>query len=461
MFRQLGFYQNMRNELVLAYEIFWGVLRLLFLVASCLAFAVLCTHRLEGVDVWWMVDQLRNHADPRWSWIPPIFWLSLVPFLDWQYSRYLLAPLGAFLLIFVSSAFYVRDIYHLPSLGRAFHYVIASTFSIFFPVIRVDGGRLDDEDPDDETDLEEQHLLRAIGGPGFAVIQPGNAVAFRDWHRTLGTQHNRLYFMRPFEMIARVVSLEDQQGHIDESPAITRDGIRLRLKNIDYRFCALRPEPPPAPDTQAQRRIRNQVVQRSPITPYPFSAAAIDSIAYSFSVSDKGMDRWHEAVRRAVDGALVNFVSSHDLDYLTAPRQNGQNPRRELRVELFAPAVRGDLRRWGAELHWMDVGQFEIDDLDDNKEMDPVDETRTKFWATHWIGSAKTIRSYGEARHLMYQELARAEAQAEMIMSITDALRNVSFGPDRAEALRHIFLARTAQILEALRDGNARREPPL
>jgi hypothetical protein len=108
----------------------------------------------------------------------------------------------------------------------------------------------------------------------------------------------------------------------------------------------------------------------------------------------------------------------------------------------------------------MDIGQFEIDDLDENKVMDPVDETRTKFWAAHWIGNAKTIRSYGEAKHLMYQELARAEAQAEMIMSITDAMRNSSFGPDTAETLRHIFLARTAQILEALRDGNAGKDSP-
>jgi hypothetical protein len=69
------------------------------------------------------------------------------------------------------------------------------------------------------------------------------------------------------------------------------------------------------------------------------------------------------------------------------------------------------------------------------------------------IGDAKTIRSYGEAKHMVYQELARAEAQAEMIMSITDSLRDVSFGPDRADTLRQIFLAKTAQILEALQDG--------
>jgi hypothetical protein len=455
MFRQTTFYRNLSNELVLIYEIIMGIVRLLFLVLSCLIFAVICAKQLEGADVWSIAEQIRNMARPEFARLPIVFWVLFVPFQNWQYFRYLFAPLGAFLLIFSSTVFYVRDIYHLPTLGRAFHYVMASLFAIFFPVARIDGSKINDEDPDDENELEEKNLLRAIGGPGFAVIQPGNAVAVRDWHRTLGIEHNRLYFMRPFEMIARVVSLEDQQGHINESPAITRDGIRLRLKNIDYRFCALRPARATQSKGQHTKRNQNHSVPRTPASPYPFATDAIDSIAYSFSVSDKGMDRWHEAVRRAVDGAVVNFVSSHDLDYLTAPRQDGQNPRRELRVELFAPAVSSDLRRWGAELHWMDIGQFEIDPLEENKELDPVDQTRTQFWAARWIGDANTIRSYGEAKHLAYQELARAEAQAEMIMSITDALRNVSLGQDRAETLRQIFLARTAQILEALRDNGS------
>ena len=336
--------------------------------------------------------------------------------------------------------------------------MFASLFGFFYPIAHVDGGKIDDEDPDDETSIEDKNLLRAIGGPGFVRIEPGNAVAFRDWQKARGIATNRLYFMRPFEMIARVVSLEDQHGHLDDQPATTSDGIRLRLKNIDYRFCVLRPEPEIA--DLPRRSERGQPTQRDLNTPFPYSEAAIESIAYSFSVSDKGLDRWYEAVSRAVSGALTTFIGDHNLDYLTAPRQDGQNPRRELRVELFAPAVRESLRRVGAELHWMDIGHFDVDIPQENKDQDPVDRTRTKFWAARWVGDARTVRSYGEAKHIAYQELARAEAQAEMIMSITDALRNVASGSDQTETLRHIFLARTAQILEALRDTNQWREPP-
>lgn len=450
MLRTTAFYWNLDNRLAMLYEILTGILRLLFLVLSCLLFAVLCAERFEGANTLAIAEQMKNGAPRFLSGVPIDIWWLLVPLQEWQYFRYLFAPITAFLFIFVSSVFYVRDIYHLPTLGRAFHYVTASLFGIFYPRVQIDGGRIDEEDPDDENDMEEKHLLRAIGGPGFAMIQPGNAVAFRDWRRVLGFQANRLYFMRPFEMIARVVNLEDQQGYIDEIAAVTRDGIRLHLKDINFRFCALRSANDVREAQEERNGIRDQAVRRSPDTPYPFSPAAVESIAYSFSVSDRGMDTWHETVNRTVMRTISGFITNHDLDYLTAPRQNGQDPRRELRVELFAPSVRSSLRRVGTELHWMDIGHFDIDDLEENKEQGPVDQTRTKFWATRWVGSARTIRAYGEAKHVMYQELARAEAQAEMIMSIADALRDVPFGTDRVETLRQIFLARTAQILDAL-----------
>lgn len=456
MFRQTAFYWSMSNSLALIYEILMGVLRLLLLVFSCLMFAIWSIRTLDGIDTWIIAEQIRIHAHPFFSTIPTVFWQLLVPFWDWQYARYLFAPLSAFLFIFISAAFYVRDIYHLPTLARTFHYVTASLFGIFYPRVQIDGGRINGEDPNDESDMEEKHLLRAIGGPGFALIQPGNAVAFRDWRELRGIQSNRLYFMRPFEMIAMVVNLEDQQGHIDESPAITRDGIRLRLKNIDYRYCVSRQ----TKERRDENQEKDRIVLRRPDTPYPFSEEAIKSIAYSFSVSDKGLEAWHQAVSRSVYGALVTFITSHDLDYLTAPRQDGQNPRRELRTELFDSAVSTSLRRVGAELHWMDIGHFDIDNLESDKEQDPVDQTRTRRWAAHWIGNAKTIRSYGEAKRIVYQELARAEAQAELVMCITDALRDVSFGPDQADTLRQIFLARTAQILDALQDGNGKKEKP-
>ena len=427
----------MNNTRGFLYEFFRGTLRLLFVIVGSLFFAAMCAGWVEGVYVWESAVQLQQNAHRLVRWIPVWIWVLRVPLQSWETARYLLVPLSAFFMLFMGTVLYVRDIYHLPTVRRAFHYVFASLFGFFYPVAYVDGGKIDDEDPDNETNIEDKNLIRAIGGPGFVRIQPGNAVAFRNWHGQQGIGSSGLYFLGPFEMITRVVSLEDQHGHIDEAPATTSDGIRIRLKNIDYRFCVLREEKNRDRDTN----------------PYPFSASAIETIAYSFAVSDKGQDRWHDVVQRTVSGELGKFIGSHDLDYLTAPRRNGQDPRRELRMQLFAAAVRESLRRVGAELQWMDIGHFDIDELEEGQELHLVDQTRTRRWATSLIGDARTIRSFGEAKRLAYQELARAEAQAEMVISITDALRNVSFGSDQTETLRHIFLARTAQILEGLQDG--------
>ncbi|MEW6241831.1 MAG: hypothetical protein AB1564_13575 [Chloroflexota bacterium] len=355
----------------------------------------------------------------------------------------------------------MRDIYHLPSVDRGLHYVISSLFAIFYPHVQVEGGRVDGADPDDNEDLEDRNLLVAIGGPGFAYIRPGNAVAFRDWRGALSVQSDRRHFMRPFETIARAVNLEDQHGHIDEVAAVTRDGIRVRLKNIDYRFCILSDEK--YVETALNKRPRGErAAPRARQVPYPYSISAMETIAYSLAVTDKGLEPWHQGVRRVLNGALLGFIGTHDLDYLTAPRQDGKNPRRELRLELFAPALQGELRKVGAELHWMDVGFFDIDPMGEDKTQDPVDSTRTNLWAARWVGDAKTVRSFGEGVRLAFQEIGRAEAQAEMIMAITDALRNVDFGANGAETLRRIFLTRTAQILESLRDGKDkdRRRPP-
>jgi hypothetical protein len=139
MFRQSTLFQKMNSSQALLYERLMGFLRLLFLIVSGLLFAALCIRWLEDINVWAIADQMRLNAGPTLIRIPTIFWvLFRIPFLEWQYSRYLIAPIGAFLLIFVSSALYVQDIYHLPSIGKAFHYVIASLFAMFYPIVQID-----------------------------------------------------------------------------------------------------------------------------------------------------------------------------------------------------------------------------------------------------------------------------------------------------------------------------------
>jgi hypothetical protein len=79
-----------------------------------------------------------------------------------------------------------------------------------------------------------------------------------------------------------------------------------------------------------------------------------------------------------------------------------------------------------------------------------VDDSRTNLWAAEWIDDANAIRAFGDARRAAYQELGRAEAQAEMIMSITDVVARAAQDAGNPIDIRKVLLMRTAQVLDAM-----------
>jgi hypothetical protein len=145
-----------------------------------------------------------------------------------------------------------------------------------------------------------------------------------------------------------------------------------------------------------------------------------------------------------VVGRITDYIATNYLDFLTAPREEGQDPRGSLRDAVFARDMRGRLATIGAELQWIDVGHIEIENTD-------VDSVRVDMWAADLMGDAKVARAFGEARVRAYQELGRAEAQAELIISITQAMEGIPISGDSVQSLRNILMARTAQLLDALK----------
>jgi hypothetical protein len=145
-----------------------------------------------------------------------------------------------------------------------------------------------------------------------------------------------------------------------------------------------------------------------------------------------------------VVGRITDYIATNNLDFLTAPREQDQDPRGSLRDAVFASDLRGRLATIGAELQWIDVGHIDIENND-------VDSVRVDMWAAEWMGNAKVARAFGEARLLAYQELGRAEAQAELIVSITQAMEGIPISGDSVQSLKNILMARTAQLLDALK----------
>jgi hypothetical protein len=169
---------------------------------------------------------------------------------------------------------------------------------------------------------------------------------------------------------------------------------------------------------------------------------------YNGALRAEGFASWHEGVKGVIEGVIRDYIKGHFVDYLTSPGGQGQDPRQEIYQQLYRGSTPARLYERGAELRWVDIGHFELPEKQ-------IAEQRVTTWQTRWIGNANLMRAYGEAQRLAYQELGRAEAQAELLMSIVQALEDVQLKGDSQQHLRKIVLARIAGLLDAMRAQEA------
>ncbi len=289
-----------------------GWMLLLGLLFSVIAFAWIGMARFEGVGPFNFAKQMQKLMPGLDPWA---IWMLVIanPFSKGQYARYWLVPAGAWLLVFMAGAAYVQDIYDLDSYVSGLHYVFSSIFAKFYPRVVIDGGKMN-------IPRAEQNLVNQIGGPGFAVIQPGSAVIFRSLRQPSRITLPGAYFLRPFETVGAIADLDNQDDTSDGIRAVTLDGIQLHLRDIHFQYRIITSCPSGTPQS------------RTATNPYPFSETAMQDMAYNGSAGTS----WRSTVGRAVVGEIKTFISTHVIDYLTAPRQDMQDPRRELRTRLFA-----------------------------------------------------------------------------------------------------------------------------
>ena len=122
-----------------------------------------------------------------------------------------------------------------------------------------------------------------------------------------------------------------------------------------------------------------------------------------------------------------------------------QEPRAEIKELLFSRITREQLRKVGAELLWVDIGHFDI-------AVEDVDNQRVSTWQASWAGKANIERAYGEAQRAAYEELGRAEAQAEILMSILHSLSDAVLTREATNELRQVILNRTAEFVVSVSD---------
>jgi hypothetical protein len=382
------------------------------------------TH-FDGVSPRDLADEYRKTI---WflHYMPEAVLIVIAAVFNWHTFRYMIAPISAIISILIAGAMYVQDIYALPNFKAALEYVLSSMFGLSYPTLVIDKG-------EKQVKKGEVNLIDKIGGPGFVMIEPGNAAMFRKLRGPSSAKVSETYFLEPFEKLASAINLDEQHGMKEFMPAMTRDGIKVVVKDIHYRYRLKLEEKDGEP------------VRRSLENPYPFSEKSIHDMNLNLIVEKTGLESWRGAIDRAVTGTISDYVNAQPIDKLTAPRTNEAQPRLEINSKLFEAAMKSNLARLGAELLWVDVGHIEIED-------ESVDELRTNLWSADLAGDAAEVRAYGDAIRQAYQELGRAEAQADLIMSIAGALSEANLGDNPKDNIRKILLARTAQLLNAMNE---------
>jgi len=418
------------NDYILGNAFFqnlFGLIRMLLFFFVPFTFASYCAitfHQVVPLEV------AAGYAEsiPFFGWLPVGLQTWIASVFNSYSIRYMIAPILAQLCVLFAGSYYVKDVYALPNFSGAFQYVTASMFASEYPEMVVDKGAK--QAAKNDTGLM---LIEKVGGPGFVRVEPGNAVVFHHLREpSQSVVGGSTYFLAPFETVYQVIDLDEQQCDKDEIKAITRDGIQVVLRDVHFRY-----------SIRHRTEKDGRTVQRTPKDPYPFDKDALPKMAHNLSVDKNGLERWNTAVERTVIGIITDFIAAHSIDYLTAPKREIGNPHRELRAELFRSGVRRALESVGAELIWVDTGHLEI-------VKGTVDDQRTTVWAASWVGDSTVTRAYGDALRRAYSDLGRAQAQAEIILSITDALNGIELSPNRSSNIRRLLLARTAQVLDSL-----------
>jgi len=347
---------------------------------------------------------------------------SSMPGLGW---RYVCLPPVVLVILMAVGARYEQLGYQIGSFWAALNDLMANLGLGTYPTLVVNDGKA-------QIKADEDNLVARIGGPGFVIVQPGNAALVESLDGSVKVLGPGRHFLNRLQTLKEFVSLEERDAGIDKLTATTKDGIEVHVRDIRYRY------------RLASENFPQDGPPRSMQDPYPFSDDAVIQMTYNRNVTADGLASWHFGVNRIVDTTITDYIRENYVDHLTAPSTQGDDPRGEIYKKFNSEHARHQFKCIGADLLWIGIGHFEIPARQ-------VAEQRVASWQAKWIGDANIVRAFGESQRMAYQELGRAEAEAEMLISIVHALEDVGAQQgDSRQKIRTIYLARIAQLLEAM-----------
>ncbi len=330
---------------------------------------------------------------------------------------------------FVAGVAYLKDIYDLDSHRMPFRHLISSFLGLGAPNLSV-ANRF--------KDASGREMVETIGGPAHLSIGQGYAVLTETLSRPVDTYGPGRQFISRYTRVQEFVDLHEQEGKVGNVTAITRDGIGVTVENIRCLFRLW------------DRQWKSDTTRPAKaVNPYPFSKETIYDFVYSrtVSVDDSGQQKpfnWQDAVTGKVKGIIRDFISDHRLDEVIASREHREqdHPRVIIRRKAYEDNFKESMRKMGTVLRWWDPGEF--------KSLDHIEDQFLSNWSVDIDNHIQVNQAQGEAQKLAYEELGRAEAEAELLMSILHSLDGIKLGSNKPQTLQNLILMRTAQVIRAL-----------
>lgn len=296
-----------------------------------------------------------------------------------------------------------------------------------------------------KEDLESPNVK--AGGPCFLIIIKDTALVLEQdgcYTRVVGPGFT---FLEPFETIRGAVDLRPQI-RANTVHAMTRDGIPVQVK-LEIEFMIQ-----PHPRRQSQQPAK---------APYLFREDAVRRAVYKQTVFHRGTREeildWRDLVMARAEFELQHVINTYMLDHLIepedanprAPLELQETPRREIQARVLRNVnASGEQRQLDARDLGVVVTRVTLEDFQiiPKEFAETVRKSRIESWRAAWEKRIIITRADAEAAKQRLSEAARAQAQTEMLNTITRGLSELDMA-DRAN-LPHLLALRMIEALEQM-----------
>jgi regulator of protease activity HflC (stomatin/prohibitin superfamily) len=245
---------------------------------------------------------------------------------------------------------------------------------------------------------------RDWGGPGIVITGCDYAVVVADGFKIKSVREPGLSFTGGMETV-KEIDLRVQQRAFDVE-AITKDGIRVKFKAFGpFRiFAGKNHWPQPG---EAFRFRPSAILKAIQSPPVERQRENRDGKV----IEEKNRHAWDEMFGLVGAQALREIIADYTFDELCAPYEMNRNPRQEIAAKLRARLEQA-LEPMGLQVLGGGVGNLMPADEQ------PIQQ-RINNWQAEWGRRITAELGKGEAEYTRLVESARAQAQAEMIRTIS------------------------------------------